>query len=713
MSDFMVESKAIQFILVASLILALVACSESADIDAGDVQAPPPAVRQIPQENPGSFTVASTPAALSPAGEIESINAELIDVSGLKMLEPQIDGAAFDYDIPTVEELVTKGWHGAEASPTHIAIRGTLIVNSTRCVWRGAAMTNTQRQAAVRFMLGVDDGVTIPTESDLKKIFDVYVGRMGTQYQDALRRNLYHLARGGVLDDVRVLACFVDFLADDYLLGSGGKKVTVGYENLVKSRSYEAYQMAHAAGRYGNDPLLDKNAHVAQDQKILTDVESNLGKNIEGRQSVVFLTPMAAHHNITIEAWQVVAQWDLQTTNGTVNAVRYGASPVEPEHSQTLANLKSRIDKAAKSDAFAGKRIANTSGLNKYYRDIGAYADITPNDGMDNPFTPEQPPLTIDCTNGVVVPSPEANAELVNECEILAAMHDAMDLSDQLDWHDGQQIGDWEGIVLTDETAERVWKITAEDKELSGILPSDLAKLTELRSLDLSGNQITGTVPSWLTHLKNIEVLNLGDNSLTGSVPSDISNATKLKTLNLRNNQLTGAVPTSLGTLANLENLVLNDNRLTGTIPVELASITTLRDLRLFDNNLTGGVPSQLGNLSNLEDLILSENQLTGTIPSTLGNLTNLEHLWLDDNQLTGSIPTEIGALTNLFDLVLGDNQLTGQIPSQFGNLSGLVYLDLADNSLSGSIPGSLGNASKLETIRLNRSHGDTRIGVG
>ena len=33
-----------------------------------------------------------------------------------------------------------------------------------------------------------------------------------------------------------------------------------------------------------------------------------------------------------------------------------------------------------------------SSGLTQYYRDIGAYGDITPDDGETTPFTPSQPP---------------------------------------------------------------------------------------------------------------------------------------------------------------------------------------------------------------------------------------------------------------------------------------------------------------------------------
>ena len=51
-------------------------------------------------------------------------------------------------------------------------------------------------------------------------------------------------------------------------------------------------------------------------------------------------------------------------------------------------------------------RIANVSGLGQYYREIGAYGDITPDDGSTETFTPSQPPLdnngwTERCVTGV------------------------------------------------------------------------------------------------------------------------------------------------------------------------------------------------------------------------------------------------------------------------------------------------------------------------
>ncbi len=624
------------------------------------------------------------------------------DVSHLLMLHPRITGAAFDYDLPDVERAMEAGWHGAEASPTHIVIKGTPVAEATRCAWRGTAMTNSQRHDAIRFMMGVDQNTAIPERSVLKGIFDAYVQRMAAPYTDAMEQNLYHLMDGGTLTEGQVLVCYVDFAVNEYILGAGPARVTVGYDDIAKTRSYGLYKLAHAAGRYGDQPLLSQSDYAADTDKTLSDAEKGFASNLENRESVAFLTPMGAHSNIAVEVWQVIAQWDLQTVDGTLNAVRYGTSADDYAHSQTLAALKARISAAAKTDAVAGKRIANVSGLNQYYRDIGAYADITPNDSSSDTFTPDRPPrLPVRCSNGVVVPSPESNPGLVKDCEALAHIRDALDRTGVLNWSGDRALTAWQGLVFTQDGTKRVQFLRLSDMELTGTLPAALADLDQLHSMALGGNNITGVIPPELGVMKRLAFLNLSDNQLSGSIPAELGNMTSLTKLMLAKNDLTGTIPVELGSLSNLSILSLWDNQLTGTIPVELGVLGKLTQLRLFDNQLSGGVPSELGNLSNLEDLILRENQLTGTIPSTLGNLSKLEQLWLDDNQLSGTIPTQLGSLSNMTDLVLGDNQLTGAIPSQLGNMTALTYLDLINNDLSGSIPATLGNFRNLEAFRL------------
>lgn len=144
---------------------------------------------------------------------------------------------------------------------------------------------------------------------------------------------------------------------------------------------------------FGDSPLMTEDEYRVWREELVTRIETDLIGWIGGRESVLFLAPMGAHGAIAIEVWQAVTQWDLQQEgDGLAHAVRYGVSWNDPERTQTLANLKSRVTAAAASDAFANDRIEDASGLTQYYRDIGAYDDITPGDGENTPFTPAQPP---------------------------------------------------------------------------------------------------------------------------------------------------------------------------------------------------------------------------------------------------------------------------------------------------------------------------------
>ena len=141
--------------------------------------------------------------------------------------------------------------------------------------------------------------------------------------------------------------------------------------------------------------------------------------------------------------------------------------------------------------------------------------------------------------------------------------------------------------------------------------------------------------------------LRLVHNQLTGPIPPELGKLSNLIELSLWGNQLTGPIPPELGSLSELGVLELADNQLTGPIPLELGRLTNLWDLLLGGNRLTGPIPSWVGDFSNLLALFLADNQLTGPIPPELGNLSALEYLYLSDNRLTGCVPATLKAIEN------------------------------------------------------------------
>ena len=405
-----------------------------------------------------------------------------------------------------MEELLADGLHLTGASPVHLAIRGTPGADTVRCAWRGIARTSAQREDAIRFWLQLGMDEAIPSAADLEVLFTATFDVINPNFRETAKSNFLAIARGGLSEDYLFLTCFADYTVSSYLLGAGPTTVSVAYDNRGEAASYELYRREHEAGTFGSDPLKSRGDYEASLQAIVVAAEEALAAEIGGRERIVFLAPMGAHHAIAFEAWQAVAHWDVVTVDGTVNAVRVGAPAGDPEHTQTLANLTSRITSAARTDAHATTRIASVTGLQAHYRTMGAYGDITPGDGQTTTFTPAQPPAAPTCTGGTAVATPNDNRGLVRDCETLLAAKDGLRGTASLDWATSTAVSSWEGIT-TSGTPSRVTELDLASESLTGTIPAGLGNLFELTTLNLSSNQLTGDIPrglGWLTNLTEL-----------------------------------------------------------------------------------------------------------------------------------------------------------------------------------------------------------------
>ena len=207
-------------------------------------------------------------------------------------------------------------------------------------------------------------------------------------------------------------------------------------------------------------------------------------------------------------------------------------------------------------------------------------------------------------------------------------------------WLSSAPLGQWYGV--TTDGSGRVTELDLFENKLSGAIPVELGRLSNLENLWLSHNRLSGAIPAELGRLSNLENLWLSHNRLSGAIPAELGHLSELEWLGLSGNQLSGAIPAELGSLSNLDTLQLLFNRLSGAIPVELGRLSNLGILQLEHNLLSGAIPAVLGRLSNLAVLNLDHNRLSGAIPVELGRLSNLEDLYLSGNQLTGCIPSAL-----------------------------------------------------------------------
>ena len=306
------------------------------------------------------------------------------------------------------------------------------------------------------------------------------------------------------------------------------------------------------------------------------------------------------------------------------------------------------------------------------------------------------------CSNGVSVPHPNANPDLIRDCATLLSIRETLAGGATLEWAAQTAMEHWEGVTISG-SPRRVSQLKIKrDPPIEEAQTDEKGRQIVVIKLD-TDSRLRGAIPPALASLDGLETLDLSRNSLKGEIPPELGKLKALKSLNLSYNQLSGAIPPELGNMDNLETLTLEVNYLDGEIPPSLGDLLKLRELNLSFNSLTGSIPEELGRLDKLTLISLDQSDLIGKIPEQLINLTNLTTLKVDGRYL-GPVPAWIAKLHKLEVLKL--SPMEGPIPPSIGDLSKLREFHFVGDSFSGSgsasgIPHEIGRLSELEVLTL------------
>ncbi len=211
-------------------------------------------------------------------------------------------------------------------------------------------------------------------------------------------------------------------------------------------------------------------------------------------------------------------------------------------------------------------------------------------------------------------------------------------------------------------------------------LPNELFKLTNLRSLYISNNNLQ-PIPDDLENLINLETLYCANCGLT-SVPKAISKMSNLKIMNLSNNPLHTLPEGVFMDLINLERLYMCWCKLDTFAPAlttigTVAGANSLKELVLRNNPFKEIPANAFNNYANLQNLDLGNTSLT-IFPEAVYDLHNLLNLNLIDNKIV-RLPREV--LQNLLNLEMLD--LVRNLVSHFDGINErLLQLRIFDGFL-------------------------------
>jgi internalin A len=238
-------------------------------------------------------------------------------------------------------------------------------------------------------------------------------------------------------------------------------------------------------------------------------------------------------------------------------------------------------------------------------------------------------------------------------------------------------------------------------------LPESVCQLNQLRELDISGNQLT-VLPRLLGELRHLQILRVAGQSLgtlnnerlwgpnrLKTLPTSLSRLTQLRKLDVSLQQLC-ELPEWLDHLTELQSLILDANELK-VLPESLCKLDKLEKLQINYNSLTG-LPESFGQLRSLVTFIASENSLS-ILPDSFGHLTHLRQLGLAPNRLQ-SLPDSFENLSTLEELNLEGNQFTA-LPLPLRRLRKLRYLKAGNNKLR-ELPSWISDLEGLERLHLD-----------
>ena len=302
-------------------------------------------------------------------------------------------GASHSLKASTVEEALEYGNPRLALTGTHIVLQGIVTADSIRCDWAGSARIAPEI-AELHSQLGptVDEG-ELPSREEIKQHLETVLKLKVGEDTSKERTVIDLIVDGGYSEDLLTLICYADYQVTRYILGTGPEKATVAYGGRITEYSWD---LVRKTGGISSNTGGEITSREQYEEEILQPSEEALRMALthalSDRETIVFLHPAAPMERIATLTWSAVSHWDIQRDiEGQLLAVRYGTWNRDPEHSQTVEELRDRIESAAATDALAGKRLGSMEDITRHYREMGAYGDLTPYDDSDETFTPIKP----------------------------------------------------------------------------------------------------------------------------------------------------------------------------------------------------------------------------------------------------------------------------------------------------------------------------------
>ena len=324
---------------------------------------------------------------------------------------------------------------------------------------------------------------------------------------------------------------------------------------------------------------------------------------------------------------------------GELTLLELGGNNISGTLPESIGNLTNLTEFAIWGNQMSGKipsTIGNMSSLIRFYPSDNNFSGALPTEignltGLEglafnnNQITGPFPASIANLTSATYF---EFNNNPIND--VLPAEISSMTSLDRINLNNAQLIGN---IPSNIGNLINLTLLDLSQNQLAGDIPTSLSNITTLQYLNVRDNSLTGTLEDAIWQLPSIEVIQVDYNrDLTVILPTNLASLTNLTILGISGTvPIQGPFPTDFYALTNLQVLDVGGHRFTGTITSEINNLTNLTGLWLFSNQLTGDFPD-ISALTNLQAGSIAGNQFT-TFPD-ISSLPLINYFEIQFNQL-------------------------------------------------------------------------------
>ncbi|XP_076246206.1 uncharacterized protein LOC143186418 [Calliopsis andreniformis] len=225
--------------------------------------------------------------------------------------------------------------------------------------------------------------------------------------------------------------------------------------------------------------------------------------------------------------------------------------------------------------------------------------------------------------------------------------------------------------------------------------------LTELRSLDLTGNRIKVLSPESIVDCPNLVTISLAYNRISKMEKNAFYDLPSLRFLHLEFNRLTTLDLDAISEIGGPD-FALNVSYNAISLINSEHPMNNLTRLDISFNNISHLSADTFYKIPDLRHLDLRSNFIVVLDPGTFG-LRHLETLNLQDNKIETLRKQSFHGLESLQQLDLSKNQISLLSTEQFRNLRNLRILNLSNNKIR-SLPRDVFEGTTLEILDLSHN---------